>query len=46
MNITKTEIYNIRKCEAFLENKFFENMNKLSIKYQNDFNDKPGKNKI
>ena len=46
MNITKTEKYNIRKCEPFSEIKFFNEMNKLSEKYQNVYNNKPNKNKI
>ena len=45
-NITKTRTYNIRKCEAFSEIDFFKYMNKLSEIYQNDYNNKPKKNKI
>ena len=45
-NITKTETYNIRKCKAFKEIDFFKNMNELTEKYQNDYNNKPNKNKI
>ena len=46
MNITKTEKYNIRKCEPFTEIEFFNKMNKLSEKYQNVYDNKPNKNKI
>ena len=45
-NITKTEIYNLRKCEAFSEIDFFKNMNKLSENYQTIYDNKPKKNKI
>ena len=46
MNITKTKIYNVRKCEAFKEIDFFKNMEQLSKKYQDIYNKKPKKNKI
>ncbi len=46
MNITKTETYNLRICEAFSEIDFFKNINQLSGKYQNSYNKKPKKNKI
>ena len=46
MNITKTEKYNIRKCEPFSEIEFFNKMNKLSENYQNVYDNKPNKNKI
>ena len=46
MNITKTEKYNIRKCEAFSEIEFFNKMNKLSEKYQGVYDSKSNKNKI
>ena len=45
-NITKTETYNLRKCEAFSEIDFFKNMDKLSQIYQNDYDNKPKRNKI
>ena len=46
MNIIKTETHNLRICEAFSEIDFFQNMNQLSEKYQNSYNNKPKKNKI
>ena len=46
MNIIKTETYNLRMCEAFSEIDFFKNMNQLSEKFQNSYNNKPKKNKI
>ena len=46
MNIIKTETHNLRMCEAFSEIDFFKNMNQLSEKYQNSYNNKPKKNKI
>ena len=46
MNITKTEKYNIRKCEPFSEIEFFNKMNELSKNYQNIYDNKPKKNKI
>ena len=46
MNITKTETYNVRKCEPFSEIEFFKYMNKLSKNYQTVYNNKPKKNKI
>ncbi len=46
MNITKTKTHNLRKCEAFSEIDFFNNMNKLSKIYQANYNYKPKKNKI
>ena len=46
MNITKTEKYNIRKCEAFAEIEFFNKMNNLSENYQNVYDNKSHKNKI
>ena len=46
MNITKTEKYNIRKCEPFSEIEFFNKMNALSDNYQNVYDKKPNKNKI
>ena len=46
MNIIKTETNNLRICEAFSEIDFFQNMNQLSEKYQNSYNNKPKKNKI
>ena len=46
MNITKTENYNIRKCEPFSEIEFFNKMNKLSENYQIVYDSKPNKNKI
>ena len=46
MNIIKTETHNLRMCEAFSEIDFFQNMNQLSEKYQNSYNNKPKKNKI
>ena len=46
MNITKTEKFNIRKCEPFSEIEFFIKMNKLSENYQNVYNNIPNKNKI
>ena len=45
-NITKTQTYNIRKCEAFSEINFFKNMDKLSKIYQKNYYIKPKKNKI
>ena len=45
-NITKTETYNLRKCEAFSEIDFFKNMDKLSEIYQNDYDNKPNRNQI
>ena len=46
MNIIKTETHNLRMCEAFSEIDFFQNMNQLSEKYQNSYNNKPKNNKI
>jgi len=46
MNITKTEKYNIRKCQPFSEIEFFYKMNELSENYQNIYDNKPSKNKI
>ena len=46
MNITKTETFNLRKCEAYSEIDFFKNMNDLSEKYQIFYNEKSNKNKI
>ena len=46
MNITKTKIYNLRKCKAFKEIDFFKNMDQLSEKYQDNYNNKPKTNKI
>ena len=46
MNIIKTETHNLRMCEAFSEIEFFKKMNQLSEKYQNNYNNKPKKNKI
>ena len=47
MNITKTEKYNIRKCEVFFsEIEFFNKMNNLSENYQNVYDNKSHKNKI
>ena len=46
MNITKTEKYNIRKCQPFSEIEFFYKMNELSENYQNIYDNKPNKNKI
>ena len=46
MNITKTKIHNLRKCEAFTEIDFFKKMDKLSKNYQNNYNNQPKKNKI
>ena len=46
MNIIKTKTHNLRMCEAFSEIDFFKNMNQLSEKYQNSYNNKPKKNKI
>ena len=46
MNITKTEKFNIRKCEPFSEIEFFIKMNKLSENYQKIYDNKPNKNKI
>ena len=37
MDITKTEKYNIRKCEPFSEIEFVKKMNELSENYQNDY---------
>ena len=46
MNITKTKTYNRRRCKAYSEIDFFKNMNALSEKYQNHYDNKPNKNKI
>ena len=46
MNITKTKIFNIRKCEPFSEIEFFNKMNTLSENYQNVFDNNPKKNRI
>tara|TARA_B100000212_G_C27080958_1_gene408109 strand:- start:50 stop:553 length:504 start_codon:yes stop_codon:yes gene_type:complete len=46
MNITKTEKFNIRKCEPFKEIEFFNKMNELSENYQNIYDKKSKKNKI
>ena len=46
MNITKTKTHNLRKCEAYPDIDFFENMDQLSKKYQDSYNNKPKKNKI
>ena len=46
MNITKTEKFNLRSCEAYSKIEFFKNMNRLSEKYQTHYNKKSNKNKI
>ena len=46
MNITKTETFNIRICEAYSEIEFFKNMNVLSEQYQIYYNKKTSKNKL
>ena len=46
MNITKTETFNLRSCEAYSEIEFFKNMNVLSEKYQIYYDKKLNKNKI
>ena len=45
-NITKTKIYNLRKCVPYSEIEFFKKMNQLSDNYQTIYNNKPKKNKI
>ena len=46
MNITKTDTFNSRSCEAFSEIEFFKNMNVLSDKYQIHYDKKINKNKF
>ena len=46
MNITKSETYNIRKCEPLSEIEFFNKMNKLSDYYQYIYDNESNKNKI
>ena len=46
MNITKTETFNLRSCEAYSEIEFFKNMNVLSEKYQSYYNKRTSKNKL
>ncbi len=46
MNITKTETFNLRSCEAYSEIEFFKNMNILSEKYQTHYDKKINKNNI
>ena len=46
MNIIKTKTHNLRKCNAFPEKKFFEEMNKLSHDYQKSYYKRSKKNKI
>ena len=46
MNIIKTKTYNLRKCNAFPEKNFFEEMNKLSYDYQKSYYKRSNKNKI
>ena len=36
-NITNTETFNFRQCSAYPEKKFFENMNQLSLKHQDNY---------
>ncbi len=36
-NITNTETHNFRQCSAYPEKKFFENMNQLSFKHQDNY---------
>ena len=46
MNITKTEKFNIRKCEPYKEIEFFNKMTELSKNYQNIYDKQSNKNKI